>query len=530
MNSPAPRRTCIPGWRHRLNTINLVKFMESRVLLTIRTAGEGPRDQDHAYQRRTRRSTRATLAAIALASGAAGLIAGPAGASNTQVSAVGSLTTFTLMRALFPVSINNVNPNPLTGSATETIAADPLTCSAGVTYSTALQPPNGSGAGKTALAAEEAASTTSQGCIDLVRVASPPAPHAETLPSGGAESGDPSGSHFDYYAYGLDGFDPLLGSNAGGTAASPATVSLTQLQEIYSCWNSTTSSAVTTWAQAGIGSSTATIVRYWPQTGSGVRSVYTDILGFDPTVLTNAVNHCATAPTTGFTSGSTTYPEEQDAEDGIIYNQVVNGVSDANAIYIYSAGKFAQEWNNPTAYNSTATNAVAVGLGHSPSNIGNFDTSLTLANIYDTGATPSGHSFVNYTPVHSHQGTMSLNASTVNEANEWYTHLPAGDTTNPSDSTAAVPGVVYVYNIADTQLPSYNGAKALTGFDNQVQGPESALCHGDDSSIIAAQGFLPLSNNGASTAPAGSDVAGATCREFIGLSYPGKATGMHWLP
>ncbi len=476
-------------------------------------------------------------AALVAGVGTTGLVAVPAGASNTQVSAVGSFTTFNMMQALFPKSVNNINPNalPYADQSTESIATDSLSCTAGITYSSGLQPPNGSGQGKTALANEETASASAQGCIDFSRSSSPPAPHSETLTSGVGESGDPSPSHLDYYAYALDGVDALVGSNAGGSAASPVTVTLAQLQEIYSCWNPTTSTAVTTWAEAGIGSSNDTIVRYWPQSGSGTRAVYTDVLGFDPTkVGVDPLNHCATAPIQSFTSGSTTYPMEENTEDGIIYNQVDNGVSDADAIYIYSSGKFVQQWNAPSTYNATANNRVATGLGLSTTSIGNFDPSLTLVSINPCNANTGvcqgvSDSYVNYTPIHHAQGTMSINSATVSEGNEWYSHLPAGDSGDPSDSTSQVPGIRYVYNVADTQLPGYNGAKALIGFDNQANGTESALCHGDDAAIIAAQGFVPLSNNSGGTAPTGSDQAGSTCREFEGLNFPGQlSTGYSW--
>ena len=97
---------------------------------------------------------------------------------------------------------------------------------------------------------------------------------------------------------------------------------------------------------------------------------------------------------------------------------------------------------------------------------------------------------------------------------------------NPSDSTATVPGVRYVYNVADTVLPSYNGAKMTIGFDNQTNGTKSVLCNGDDASTITAQGFLPLTTG--SGAPSGSDANGSTCREFAGLSFPGQGSPLSW--
>ena len=74
------------------------------------------------------------------------------------------------------------------------------------------------------------------------------------------------------------------------------------------------------------------------------------------------------------------------------------------------------------------------------------------------------------------------------------TNLPSNTGGNPSDSSATIPGVRYVYNIADTVLPGYNGAKILIGFDNQTNGTNSVLCNGDDASTITAQGFLPLTS------------------------------------
>ena len=94
--------------------------------------------------------------------------AAPAGASNTEMTAVGSFTTFFMMHALFP-QLNDINPNKEVGTETQTIQPNTQTCSAGITYSTAraIQPPNGSGQGKTALAGEE---TAAADCARLHRL------------------------------------------------------------------------------------------------------------------------------------------------------------------------------------------------------------------------------------------------------------------------------------------------------------------------------------------------------------------------
>jgi hypothetical protein len=332
------------------------------------------------------------------------------------------------------------------------------------------------------------------------------------------------------------------------------TQTLLQLQEIYACKNFQTNSPVTTWAQAGIGTSNDTIIRYWPQPGSGTRAVMTDILGFDPTVNQANYTNCGSPVVQDFPyapSGKDAVNEEN-YEDGIMYNKsLIGATASTDAIYPYSAGKFVSQWNDPTDYNATAGNRVAAADQTGNLNIGNFDPTLTLAafqactNVFEqTGSLVGGgsttcdgvgHTYVSYTPKHGFQGTMAINSATVSESNEDYHQLPSNAGLNPSlfggASGQFIPGIRYVYNVADTLSPEYNAAKMMIGFDNQAQGTESALCHGDDSAIIAAQGFVPLSNNSGNTAPAGSDAAGANCREFPGGAYPGQASStFSWLP
>jgi hypothetical protein len=470
--------------------------------------------------------------------------AAPAGASNTEMTGVGSFTTFFMMHALFP-EVNMINPTPESGSLTQSIAADSQTCSGGVTYSTSNQPPNGSGQGKSALNAEQTAAANLQGCVDFARSSSPPAPTAETLPNGVAESGDNAGSHFDYYAYALDGVAPLVGSDAPSTVHNPASdtgpnngLTLTQLQQMYEC-------VITNWDQItvnGVTGTNAPIVLFWPQSGSGTRSVYQDILGFAPTSGGVAPSTCTSAqtPITAFTLGTATAPNEENAQDGIIYENSVGdpnaaggpvaaGSVTAAALYIYSSGKFSQAWNDTANNNSTANNVVDQILTGSTNTMGNFKAgTLSLASVQNTSG--SGESYVDFTPQSNrfnedtNRGTMAVDGNTVAEANEWYSHLPSGS--NPSVSTASVPGIRYVYNVTDTVLPGYNGAKALVGFDNQASGTKGVLCNGDMASTITAQGFLPLTFGAG--APSGSDAAGATCRQFAGLSYPGQGTPIHW--
>jgi hypothetical protein len=477
--------------------------------------------------------------------------AAPAGASNTEMTAAGSFTTFFMMHALFP-EVNMINPNPESGTQTQSISSDNQTCAGGVTYSTAKQPPNGSGQGKAALAAEETATANLQGCIDFGRSSSPPAPHAETLPSTQTEGGDPSASNLDYYAYALDGVAPVVGNDAPTTARVAGSdtganngLTLAQVQAIYHCvdtnWNQITVN--------GVAGTASPIVLFWPQSGSGTRAVITDVLGFDPTNTAgggpdpNEVCTPTQTPITGFTLGSATSPNEENTEDGIIYQNSVGYANAAGgavaagsvtnaAIYLYSAGKFSSQWNDTANYNSTHSNLVDSNLnGGTANTMGNFVAgSLSMASMQNTSS--AGQGYVDLTPQvgrfnqDNNRGTLAIDGFTVQEANEWYHNLPNPDTSNPSISTAHIPGVRYVYNEADTLTPGYNGAKGLIGFDNQASGSKSVLCNGDMASTITGQGFLPLTNG--SGAPAGSDAPSATCREFVGLSYPSQGTPIHW--
>ena len=515
------------------------------------------------YKRMLRRGLLAGATAVASLS-AVSLAAAPAGASNTQMTAVGSFTTFFMMHALFP-QLNDINPNPESGAGSQTIVQDSQTCTGGITYSTALQPPNGSGQGKTALANEELAAITSQGCIDFSRSSSPPAPHSLTLSSGQNENGDPSNSHLDYYAYALDGVAPLVGSDApttiqtgaGGEVGPGAGLTLTQLREIYRC-------QITNWQGVTVktvNGQNDPIVLFWPQSGSGTRAVMQDVLGFDPTTpvapdVCSAANN--TLPIVSFSANGLVAPNEENAEDGILYQNTVgdthtspvtpaqannstvpmpaNSVA-AEAIYVYSAGKFSQQWDDTADYGTTHANFVDTTLtGNASNTVGNFMAgTLTMATMQASSGPSNGDglAYVDFTAQTSgnfdqdtNRGTMAVDGNTVSEANEWYHQLPLA-TNNPTLSGASIPGVRFVYNVADTVLPGYNGAKMFMGFDNQTSGTKSVLCNCDLATVIAAQGFLPMTTGTAAT-PAGSDAAAATCREFQGLNFPGQGSPTHW--
>ncbi|HVX21133.1 MAG TPA: IPT/TIG domain-containing protein [Acidimicrobiales bacterium] len=496
----------------------------------------------------------ALAGAIAVGGGGGALALGatPAGASNAQVSIAGSFTTFYMMHALFPTTINDLYPGGI-----GTIVATSTFCTGGVTYTTGSPAPNGSTQGKTALHAEETARTTTatpthptdptkaivhtdKGCIDFSRSSSPPKFSAGTVPFTTSHTS----TTFDYYAYALDGVVPMVGSASGAklTQATPtttgnATLTVADLRNIYHC-------AITNWST--LGGATAPIIRFWPQSGSGTRDVYKDILGFTPAV-TATKGACLTPAITHFTHVTiggthfTNVPNEENTESGIIYQASITPMATpiSDAIYIYSSGKFTQQWNDTAHYKATGVNTVNGAA------IGNFERTTTttgnrllLANMRNT-TTGLSTTFVNYTTT---TRTYSVNTGVVNQTNEWYSHMPASNSAATA-SAAHVAGIRYVYNVCDTKTAGYSECKAMVGFDNQPQPTttglvaptpvpaqaKSALCDGQDAATILAQGFVPLpstpiSLNKMST----SDLANATCREFPGKSYPGYATPRSW--
>lgn len=476
-----------------------------------------------------RRLRGGALAAAVLVAGGATVAAGitPAGASNVQVTAAGSFTTYQLMHALFPTSVNNLLPGGKTGH--QVIAATTTFCKTPPSYSS-LGAPNGSGAGKAALRGEETGNMTLRGCITIGRSSSPPENVSATQTT-----------HFDYYAYALDGVAPMVGTNAGGSVTgTPAAFTLTQLRNIYHCV-----SGYTTWASATLGlpgAHAGTINRFWPQSGSGTRSVYGDILGFTPSTSGAGKGNCTAAAVTKFTVSGVTTPNEENTESGLVYATQVLGKTIKNDIFIYSAGKFVSQWNDLADYGPSGHNRITATNAH-----GNFTaTNVELADVRQrkatAGTTASGtpEAFVKFTSSGTGRTSFAagVNTQVVTEANEWYAHVQSTNLT-AKVSTTRIPGVRYVYNVCDTATPGFSACKALVGFDNQTvtqtgtqtkgEGTKSRLCSGGYSATITAQGFVPLSKTGhPRTSTTTSNRAFATCREFPGESFPGLGTPKTW--
>ena len=225
---------------------------------------------------------------------------------------------------------------------------------------------------------------------------------------------------------------------------------------------------------------------------------------------------------------------EENTESGLVYATKKLGDTIKDDVFIYSAGKFVSQWSNTSEYGTTKHNRI------DNLTIGNFTpTKVEIAATHErtaTGATtPSGASetYVTFTATtgkRTHK-KVAINTATVAEANEWYSNIPLNSDPAKTSKTRVV-GIRYVYNVCDTALPGYNACKLMVAFDNQNvsqattqtggAGTKSRLCAGDDSTVIIAQGFVPLAK---AAGPSATDnLATSTCREFPGKNYPGRAS------
>ena len=210
---------------------------------------------------------------VALASSAAFLVtlAPTAHAATPVIVAVGSDTTQEVMGAILngtgQYNVKAQQPTALT------VPADAPSCTVAQTYHTPagageVLAPNGSGAGRNALIAEETAAAGSpRGCIDIARSSGGPR---------GVGAGKDTAT-MQYYAFAMDSVSVVSPS-----LAAPGTISQADLLKVYNC-------TFTDWSQLP-GGGTGPIQRYIPQAGSGTRTFFiSDMLGgFDPTTISSA--------------------------------------------------------------------------------------------------------------------------------------------------------------------------------------------------------------------------------------------------
>ncbi|WP_344422537.1 PstS family phosphate ABC transporter substrate-binding protein [Amycolatopsis minnesotensis] len=222
------------------------------------------------------RTTR-LLGTAALAAGACVLLAGTAAAvpnpngTKEVLTAAGSDTIFDVTGAIFTAANGNAGntdpdnfvnvPPVLAAGGTFTVPGDAFAAS--VTYANPGNlPPNGSGAGKTAL---KTSADAGDGAIDIARSSS------------GRATSDPA--TFEFYGFAKDGVTWSASSTGAGAGR---TLTLTQLRNIYN-------GTITNWSQ--VGGTNTPIKVYLPQANSGTLAFFTGtVLGFDPTTKPVTIN------------------------------------------------------------------------------------------------------------------------------------------------------------------------------------------------------------------------------------------------
>ena len=293
-------------------------------------------------------SFRKLAIASTLAAGIVGMVA-PAAHAGTYLNSVGSDTTYFVMDALSrSYNVNStintgtdvvVNTPPLNAIPTDvtslvfpagTVSPADANCSTttiyanatvrgvtgitGVTGVSVVAPPNGSGAGKTAVLGSGGAAPANS-CNDIGRSSASPGTEAATT---------------EYWAFALDAVDWVR-------FAGNATPSLTkaQLQSIYVCDSVTKKPAVTDWSGITGSGVTGAIKRYIAQSSSGTGKFFAKyVTGSETSLNTN----CADGSSVQATPGDTTdyralVTQEND-------NRAIATADKATSIYYMSYGQW----------------------------------------------------------------------------------------------------------------------------------------------------------------------------------------------
>jgi hypothetical protein len=291
-------------------------------------------------------------------------------------------------------------------------------------------------------------------------------------------SGDLKGLNF--VAYAQDGVPWFHYTSINPTTPTPSsavtTLTPTQLVDIYN-------GTFTNWNQ--VGGSTAPIVVFSAQEGSGTQSTFKTFLGFDPSMATNQVN-CYKPGGVKTCVGPAVIFENEDAQiqpaaftasqAGFVNNNsqwgatkkaTVNGIK-KDAIFFFSFGKYAAQCKvsandcggSPLKGAKNALGQVN-GVPANEATIleGTFPVDRYLYNVYSNG---------------SNSNIPAANAATVNYVSE------IGFICNPNkgNSTAAVDSITGATYISEIQSVIQNAgffplsAGGATGTVNQTEIPE----------------------------------------------------------
>lgn len=423
-----------------------------------------------------------------------------AASATTVIAAGGSDTTENVMGSILSqlntdsIPVYNI---PVYSSSAFTVPADDFCPS--VTYSPQgttgliypnVVAPNGSGAGRNLLrdfvantkrftggsevlssADGYSAATPVTGCLDIAR-------------SSSFGSASPKATVGQYFAFAIDAL-----SWASPSSKAPATLTLDQLGKIYNC-------TYTNWSQ--VGGSDGPIQRYLPQTGSGTRDYFvTDLLGLSKTASFTSNVNCPAVLVVDKNGN----PFEENRGDKI---------PDADletAILPYSGGQWSYQANNtvnPSIEQRKSSGGVTTAIKGIDNHTGGSQQWNSAAVAWNTidaryQLNDSGWATVDSTP--DDGGYPAVESNTTQ----------AGATGHNSWNTVYYPGIRLVYNVIDTESPSYSTARSLVGFNNVDSGTKSSLCSGSFKTTIAAFGFSPLT----ATANLTSNIAGSTCRRYL---------------
>ena len=378
--------------------------------------------------------------------------------------------------------------------------------------------PKGSGNGRIALKGAVAGTfpdsghntplASGQGCVDIARSSSNP----------GNTGGVPDPANWDFYGFGLSAM-----TWASPSLSAPASMTLTDLRNIYNC-------TIRRWEDIpGNRSGSGPIQRFMPQPGSGTHDTFRDkVLGFDPNTIS--------FPADAIPCPAVIYNEENHGNELLL---PANRALYQAAIIAYDAGKWVAQANNaanptldirtglrpggldqqatgPKQVNAvrwtgtqfrlndstvvngrTVTDATTTGTFGTPS----FDvTSVAAAFVAgDVGSTLSGTNIPAGAVIQSVSGnTATVNLPITSSATNGSLTIGIAviSEKNPNNFTngdASIwPGVRILWNIIDSDSPNADVARSIVGFTDAPAGPKSTLCSGGDTSLISAQGFLPL--------------------------------------
>jgi len=404
-----------------------------------------------------------------------------------------------------------------------------------VVSATVVSSPNGSIAGRDALAGSVAgtfpngSTGSGQGCVDVARSVEGP----RAVGAGG------DNASFEYYAFGLDAV-----AWASPSLNAPVAMTLQDLRDVYACDK-------TDWSQ--VGGAPGPIQRFVPTAGSEERTFFSrNVLGLaaDPGFASEpapgpGLPACPAAIVIGASDGRELLLENDPDGAGPLAS---NSALYQRAIMPYSASRFVFQATNRTNPTLDHRSGVRIGGLVLPGSVrganavhalrwtgsdyllNNATVNGTAAQVQvvpDAQTTGSRSPLVVDATVSSASagfeagdvgstlegscvspGTVITRVLSSSEAmispgslssdtacTLWMGPAVVGEKNPQADIASTtnidvMPGVRFLYNVIDSTAPGYVAARDLVGFDpTGIAGP---LCSGAHESIIATQGFLPL--------------------------------------